>query len=189
MKYRAVVIGASAGGIHAIRAIIMALPSNFHLPVIIVQHISPLSDNYWITLMDSLGALTVKEADEKEKIKKGTIYITPPNYHLLIERDETFSLSIDPKVNYARPSIDVLFESAADVYKDRLVGVILTGANRDGANGLRRIKEYGGLAIVQDPATAESASMPAAAIAATQVDYILPLEEIIDVLITLDQFP
>ena len=189
MKYRAVVIGASAGGIHAIKAIIMALPSNFHLPVIIVQHISPLSDNYWITLMDSLSALTVKEADEKEKIRKGTIYITPPNYHLLIERDETFSLSIDPKVNYARPSIDVLFESAADVYKDQLIGVILTGANSDGANGLRRIKEYGGLAIVQDPATAESASMPAAAIAATQVDYILPLEEITDILITLDQSP
>lgn len=187
MKYRAVVIGASAGGIHAIKAIIMALPGNFHLPIIIVQHISPLSDNYWITLMDSLSALTVKEADEKEKIRKGTIYITPPNYHLLIERDETFSLSIDPKVNYARPSIDVLFESAADVYKDHLIGVILTGANSDGANGLRRIKEYGGLAIVQDPATAESASMPAAAIAATQVDYILPLEEIVDVLITLDQ--
>lgn len=187
MKYRAVVIGASAGGIHAIKAIIMALPGNFHLPIIIVQHISPLSDNYWITLMDSLSALTVKEADEKEKIRKGTIYITPPNYHLLIERDETFSLSIDPKVNYARPSIDVLFESAADVYKDQLIGVILTGANSDGANGLRRIKEYGGLAIVQDPATAESASMPTAAIAATQVDYILPLEEIIDILITLDQ--
>lgn len=187
MKYRAVVIGASAGGIHAIKAIIMALPGNFQLPVIIVQHISPLSDSYWITLMDSLSALTVKEADEKEKIRNGSIYITPPNYHLLIERDETFSLTIDPKVNYARPSIDVLFESAADVYGDQLIGVVLTGSNSDGANGLRRIKEHGGLAMVQDPATAESASMPAAAIAATQIDYILPLEEIIDMLITIDR--
>jgi two-component system chemotaxis response regulator CheB len=185
MRYRAVVIGASAGGIHAIKAIITALPRDFQLPVVIVQHLSPISDNYWITLMDGMSLLTVKEADEKEKIRKGTIYIAPPNYHLLIERDETFSLSVDPKVNYARPSIDVLFESAADAYTTQLIGVVLTGANNDGALGLRRIKEQGGLAIVQDPRTAESSSMPEAAIAATPVDYILPLEEIIQLLATI----
>lgn len=189
MKYRAVVIGASAGGIHAIKAIIMALPGNFRLPVIIVQHLSPFSDSYWITMMNGMSQLVVKEADEKEKIVKGNIYIAPPNYHLLIERDETFSLTVDPKVNYARPSIDVLFESAADAYGNQLIGVILTGANSDGANGLRRIKECGGLTMAQDPDTAESATMPASAIAASRVDYILPLEEIIQLLITMTDNP
>ena len=112
---------------------------------------------------------------DKEAIKPANVYFAPPNYHLLINDDKTFSLSIDDKVNYARPSIDVLFESAVDVYAPWLVGVILTGANNDGAQGLRLIKERGGLAIVQDPQTAESAYMPKAALEATQVDYVLPL--------------
>ena len=109
---------------------------------------------------------------------KNKIYIAPPNYHLLVEADRTFSLSIDEPVNYARPSIDVLFETAADVYKTNLIGVILTGANTDGSHGLKRIKETGGLSVVQDPSTAEADTMPRAAIAAVDVDYVLPLEEI-----------
>ncbi len=113
-----------------------------------------------------------------EHLLKNKIYIAPPNYHLLVEADRTFSLSIDEPVNYARPSINVLFETAADVYKTNLVGVILTGANADGSHGLKRIKETGGLSVVQDPSTAEADTMPKAAIAAVDVDYVLPLEEI-----------
>ncbi len=187
MIYRAIVIGASAGGLHAIKTIVSALPSGFRLPIAIVQHLSPLTDNYWISMVDKLSAIAVKEADEKEKLEAGTVYIAPANYHLLVERDETLSLSIDPKVNYARPAIDTLFESAADVFRQQLVGVVLTGSNSDGALGLRRIKECGGLAVVQEPGTAEAGYMPEAAIAATQVDYILPLEKIASLFISIHQ--
>ena len=120
----------------------------------------------------------VKQADEKEKIVPAMIYIAPPNYHLLVEDDRTFSLSVDELVNFSRPSIDVLFESAADAYGKRLIGIILTGANSDGSNGLKKIKECGGMAIVQDPESSEADTMPRAAIKATKVDYVLPLEEI-----------
>ena len=139
------------------------------------------SDNSWISLLH--GSLKIKEADEKEKIEPGTIYISPANYHLMVGNDKCFELSIDERVNFARPSIDVLFESAAGVYKDALIGIVLTGSNNDGANGLKKIKDNGGLAIAQDPDTADAGYMPAAAIAATQVDYILPLNEIMDLLI------
>lgn len=178
MSYRAIVMGASAGGLNAIMTIVSALPADFKLPIVVVQHLSPISDSYWISHIDRASAVTVKEADEKEKIEGGVVYVAPPNYHLMIERNETLSLSVDVKVNYARPSIDVLFESAADAYKDQLIGVVLTGSNSDGAAGLRRIKSYGGLAVAQQPDTAESSFMPAAAIEATEVDYILTLSEI-----------
>ncbi len=185
--YSAIVMGASAGGLGAIKTIVSVLPADFRFPIAIVQHLSPLTDNYWITIVDRGSALTVKEADEKEPIRSGMVYIAPPNYHLLVERDETLSLSIDQKVNYARPAIDPLFESAAEVYQERLIGIVLTGSNSDGALGLRRIKEYGGLAIVQTPDTAESSYMPMAAIAAADVDYILPLDEIASLLISIHQ--
>jgi len=186
MYYEAIVIGTSSGGINALKFLFSALPIDFSIPIIIVQHISPRSDNQWIKLLNINSKLYLKEADEKEKIEHGKVYIAPPNYHLLIERDKTFSLTIDERVNYARPSIDVLFESAAEAYKNKLIGVILTGSNNDGTNGLKRIKEYGGLTIVQDPATAESSYMPASAIAVVQMDYILTLENIIKLLIKID---
>jgi two-component system chemotaxis response regulator CheB len=163
------------------------LPKEFNTPIIIVQHIGSQSENLWISLLNDKSNLYIKEADEKESIEQGKVYIAPSNYHLLIERDKTFSLTIDERVNYARPSIDVLFESAAEAYKSKLIGVILTGSNNDGTNGLKRIKEYGGLTIVQDPANAESAYMPASAIAAIQPDYILSLEDIIKLLIKTDK--
>lgn len=177
-RYEAVVVGVSAGGIHALKTLFSALPKNFALPIVVVQHLPAISDNTWITLLDNVSKVNIKEADEKELIENGTVYIAPSNYHLMIEKDHTLSLSIDEKVNYARPSIDVLFDSAADVYRGRLIGMILTGSSNDGARGLKKIKEAGGLAIVQDPSTAEASYMPAAAIAATQADYILPLEKI-----------
>ncbi len=196
MRYEAIVIGVSSGGMNALKFIFSTLPADFSIPIIIVQHMSARSDNEWIKLLNEKSNLTVKQADEKEKIacpteqlfgrETGNIYIAPANYHLLIEKDKTFSLTIDEHVNFARPSIDVLFESAADAYKNKLIGVILTGSNNDGAKGIKRIKEYGGLAIIQDPETAESPTMPASAIAVIKPDYILSLEKIIELLIKID---
>jgi len=163
------------------------LPKDFSIPIIIVQHISPRSEGYWIKLLNDCCKLEIKEADEKERVESGKIYIAPPNYHLLIEKNKTFSLTVDERVNFARPSIDVLFESAAEAYRNKLIGVVLTGSNSDGSNGLKRIKDYGGLTIVQHPETAESAYMPASAITATEPDYILDLEDIIELLIKIDK--
>lgn len=178
MQYKAIVIGASAGGMEAIRSILINLPLKFEVPIVIVQHLSPNSNGYLIEYLNKECKLTVKEAEDKEKIVPGYVYIAPPNYHVLIENDTTLSLSVEEKVNYARPSIDVLFETAADAYGSELIGIILTGANNDGSKGLRKIKERGGLAIVQDPDTAEINSMPKAAIQLTDVDYILSIDEI-----------
>lgn len=177
-RYDAVVIGSSAGGLNALRTIINGLDNHFNLPVVIVQHISPDSENYLIQILNDLNKLTVKEADEKERPKRGTAYLAPPNYHLLIESNHSFTLTIDERVNYARPSIDVLFDTAAEAWRDGLIGVILTGANNDGSKGLMKIKDYGGVTIVQDPATAEVDSMPRAAIRASNPDHILPLDRI-----------
>ncbi|MFV5701281.1 chemotaxis protein CheB [Flavobacterium sp. XS2P12] len=187
MQYEAIVIGVSSGGMNALKIISSALPVNFSTPIIIVQHLSAHSDSHWIKLLNEKSLLDVKEADEKEKIVKGTIYIAPPNYHLLIEKDKTFSLTIDERVSFARPSIDVLFESAAEAYKNKLIGIVLTGSNHDGTKGIKRIKECGGLAIIQDPKTAESAYMPKSAIDAIEPDYILSLENIVELLIKIDQ--
>lgn len=176
--YEAVVLGVSAGGIEALSTILPILSQDFALPVIIVQHLHPHSDNFLTIHLNSQCQIPVKEADEKEAITAGMIYIAPPNYHLLIEDNRTFSLSTSAKVNYARPSIDVLFETAAEVYRERLIGIVLTGANNDGSQGLKKIKEFGGLVIVQEPSTAETASMPEAALKITDVDYVLSLQEI-----------
>jgi two-component system chemotaxis response regulator CheB len=177
LKYKAIVIGTSAGGPAALVELLPVFPPNYALPVIIVQHVHPAQVHFAARYAQRCK-LKVKEADEKEAICPGRVYFAPPNYHLLIEDDQTFSLSVDDKVNYSRPAIDVLFESAADVYGSRLIGVILTGANDDGARGLRRIKQRGGLAVAQDPATAQAAAMPRAAIELAQVDYVLPLADI-----------
>lgn len=185
MKYRAIVIGASAGGMDAIKSILMPLQEGFSVPILIVQHLSPHSDGYMAKYLNELCKINVKEADEKEKILPGNAYIAPANYHLLIEKDETLSLTVDPKVNYSRPSIDILFESAAEVYENKLIGIILTGGNGDGSKGLKMIKEFGGLTIVQDPSTAEADFMPRAAIKVSEVDYILSLNKISNKLINL----
>lgn len=186
MKYKAIVIGVSSGGLNILKILLPALPADFCLPIIIVQHVGAHSKNYWIDLLNGMCKLTIKEADEKEIITKGNVYIAPANYHLLVEKDHTLSLSTEQKVNFARPSIDVLFESAAEAYKDKLIGIILTGSNNDGANGLKKVKEGGGLTIVQDPHTAESSYMPASAIAAISPDYILSIEKMINLLIGLN---
>jgi two-component system chemotaxis response regulator CheB len=176
--YEAIVIGASAGGIKALQKLLSSLYPDFQLPIIIVQHLHAFSENFIVEYLDEHTDLKIKEAEEKEIIEPGTVYIAPPNYHLLIENDRSFSLSTDEKVNHARPSIDVLFETAADTYDSHLIGVILTGANSDGSHGLNVIHQKGGLTIVQDPHTAAVDSMPKAAIALTRVDYVQPLWEI-----------
>ncbi len=186
MQYQAIVIGVSSGGMNAMKYIFSALPAAFSTPIIIVQHLSVHSDSNWIKLLNDRSNVFIKEADEKEEIKNGTVYIAPPNYHLLIEKDRTFSLTIEERVNFARPAIDVLFETAAEAYHKQLIGIVLTGSSSDGTLGLKKIKQYGGLTIAQDPKTAESSFMPASAIAATEVDHILPLNEIIDLLIKIN---
>ncbi|MFH2050186.1 MAG: chemotaxis protein CheB [bacterium] len=176
--YSAIVIGVSAGGMNALKTILSVLPANFSLPIIIVQHMAADSDSYLISYLNERSSVKVKMAEIREEIKGNTVYIAPPAYHLLIEDDYTFSFTADPYVNYARPSIDVLFETAASAYGSQLVGIILTGANSDGSKGLKDIKDYGGLTLVQDPKTAESDCMPLSAINTVDVDYILNLDEI-----------
>jgi two-component system chemotaxis response regulator CheB len=184
-QFAAVVIGSSAGGIKALSTVLESLPQSFPLPIIIVQHLHPNSNGYLVHILSAKCALTVKQAEEKEQIQGGVVYLAPPNYHLLLEEDRTFSLSLEERVNFSRPSIDVLFESAVYAYRHQLIGIILTGANSDGSLGLKKIKQIGGYAIVQDPDTAEAEAMPRSAIKVTSVDKILPLEEIGDFLLHL----
>jgi two-component system chemotaxis response regulator CheB len=186
-RYDIVVIGVSSGGMAALSTILPMLSQDFTLPVIIVQHQHPHADDFLVRYLNEKCRIPVKHAEEKELIEPATIYLASPNYHLLIEQDRTFSFSIAARVNYARPSIDVLFETAADTFGANTIGIILTGANNDGSYGLKMIHECGGLTIVQDPATAEATEMPRAAIEATEVDYILPLAEIGHMLNTLEK--
>jgi len=136
------------------------------------------SSDYLSSFLDKNCQLKVKEAEDKEEILMGTVYIAPSAYHLVIEDDRTFSLTLFERVRYSRPSVDVLFESAAEVYRERLIGIILTGGNDDGSHGLKKVKECSGFALVEDPRTAEVSVMPRAALAATEVDAVLPLERI-----------
>ncbi|MDX6512055.1 MAG: two-component system, chemotaxis family, protein-glutamate methylesterase/glutaminase [Gaiellaceae bacterium] len=179
MSYELAVIGASWGGLNALETVLPALPlRELDLAVAVAQHRSIDSqDGALGELLSRASGLAVQDADDKEPIVGGRIYLAPPDYHLLVEPG-SFALSVDERVQYARPSVDVLFESAADAYGTRLIGIILTGANADGAEGLRRIKQRGGVAIVQAPESAERPEMPSAALAATDVDAVLPLEEI-----------
>ena len=185
MRHEAIVIGASVGGWEALKTLLSALPASFPSPIAIVQHIGERSESFMAELLNQVSRIAVKEAEDKESLSSGTAYLAPPGYHLLIEPDRSFSLSVDERVNHARPSIDVLFESAAEVFGGTLIGIILTGANADGARGLETIKEYGGLAIVQNPEEAENPTMPKAALTATEVDYIVSLEQLTTILFQL----
>ena len=182
-------IGVSMGGLRALEAILGALPADFALPLLIVQHVDRDAGGGLAYLLDQRCALRVKEADDQDEIAPATAYLAPANYHLLVENRERLALSVDPHVSFARPSIDVLFESAADVFGPHLIGVVLTGANFDGSEGLKRVKERGGLAIVQEPAEAEASQMPLAALAATEVDHVVPLDSIAPLLAQLAGTP
>ena len=172
-----IVIGCSLGGMQALETILCSLPANFETPIAIAQHRHKKSSGRLPDHYRHSCKVRTMDADDKQWIEPSTVYFAPADYHLLVEKGE-FNLSVDEQVQYARPSIDVLFESAADAYGKSLIGVILTGANNDGAAGVKRIKKQGGFVIAQDPATAEAPQMPSAAIATGAVDQILPLEEV-----------
>lgn len=176
--YELIAIGCSMGGMAALEAIFSALPADFPVPIVVVQHRYRTSGEALPSFLRRHSKLNVVDATDKQWIRRGNVYLAPANYHLLVDRGGELSLSVDAAVAYSRPSVDVLFESAADAYMGGLVGVVLTGANADGARGAARIKQRGGFVIVQDPATAESPAMPQAAITAARVDRILPLNRI-----------
>lgn len=176
--YKALVIGTSYGGLEALKTILPGLQKGFPLPVIIVLHVGDHSNDTFIKHLNEECQLPVKEAESNELINPGTIYFAPPNYHLFVEDNYIFSLSADKKFNFSRPSIDILFESAAWVYSKSLIGIIMTGANSDGANGLKIIKDLGGTTIVQDPCSAIASIMPRAALKIAKPDFILKLENI-----------
>lgn len=178
MSYELVTIGASWGGLHAIETVLTGLPNGFPIPIAIAQHRAVDSGSGALSRMLSVrSGLKVREAGDKDPIEPGSVYLAPPDYHLLVEPDG-FALSVEGMVQYSRPSIDVLFDSAADIYGPGLIGVILTGANSDGAYGLSRVRRRGGVTIVQDPDTAEKRDMPEAAIATGAADEVLPLDRI-----------
>jgi two-component system chemotaxis response regulator CheB len=176
--YELVVVGASWGGLNAIGSVLDGLGEACGAPVVVVQHRMAPNAELLSPLLQRRSQLPVRDVEDKDALTPGVVHVAPPDYHTLVEADGTLALSTDELINYARPSIDVLFRSAADAYRERCIGVVLTGANDDGAEGLARIKELGGVAIVQEPETAERREMPAAAIAATHADVVLPLEEI-----------
>jgi two-component system chemotaxis response regulator CheB len=178
VSYELVAIGASWGGLHALETVLGGLPDDFRIPIAVAQHRAADSGRGALTRMLSLrSGLDVVEAGDKDPIEAGRVYLAPPDYHLLVEPDG-FALSIDELVQHSRPSIDVLFESAADTFGERAIAVILTGANADGACGVQRVKRRGGVTIVQDPQTAAKRTMPDAAIATGAVDHVAPLERI-----------
>ena len=177
-RIQAVVIGASAGAVGALMQILPTLPGDYPLPVVIVVHVPPTASITLASVFTAHCAIQTKEAEDKEPIRAGVVYFAPPNYHLLVEPDFRLSLSSDDPVFFSRPSIDVLFESAADAYGDSLAGIVLTGANSDGAKGLRAVVDAGGLAFVQTPTSAEAAAMPQAALDACPAARALSLSEI-----------
>ena len=180
-----VVMGASWGGLEVLQAILRALPADLGAAVVVAQHRS--AESHPTAFRDLLGAttrLTVCEADDKDRLEAGTVYIAPPDYHLMVD-DSSLALTTDAPEHFARPSINVLFESAAESYREHCIGVVLTGANDDGATGLARIVELGGRAIVQDPATATRAEMPAAALAAVPSARVAPVPELPSVIVEL----
>jgi two-component system, chemotaxis family, protein-glutamate methylesterase/glutaminase len=174
----AVVIGASAGALEALSVILPALPAQFRLPVIVVVHVPPDKPSVLAELLQAKCRIAVQDAEDKEPISAGTVYFAPPDYHLLVEAEKSLSLSTDEPVLHSRPSIDVLFESAADAYGSALIAIILTGANHDGAKGMKAVVECGGVAVVQSPKEAFAPAMPEAAITSCPNARVLSLSAI-----------
>ena len=176
------VTGSSAGGLDALKIILKAVPKTFPCPIIVVQHFPIDTKTLLSKIFGPVCELRVAEAIDKEALESGSVYIAPPGYHLLIEEWRALALSVDERINWSRPSIDVLFESAAKVYREKLIGILLSGANEDGALGLKAISDRGGFTIVQDPDTAESKVMPLAGIREASVNLVLSLPKIASVL-------
>ena len=174
----AVAVGASAGALEALKVVLGGLPADYPLPILVVVHLPPTGKSLLARLLQDVCRVEVREAEDKEPIRPSTVYLAPPDYHLLVEPDRRLSLSGEEAVRFSRPSIDVLFETASEAYGAGLVGVVLTGANDDGSRGLRAICERGGGALVQRPETALASAMPSAALAACPGASALSLEEI-----------
>jgi two-component system chemotaxis response regulator CheB len=183
----AVIIGGSAGGLEAMLRIFSDLPGGYRLPLIALLHLPDNSDSRLAEVFAARLAIPVEEAFDKARIVPGTLYVAPGGYHLLVEQDFSLALSCEAPVHYSRPSIDVLMESAADAWGERLAGILLTGANDDGAEGLARIGERGGLTVVQDPAEAAIPTMPRAAIQRRAPDLVLTLDQVRALLIELNR--
>lgn len=181
----AIVVGASAGGLQTMMNLFSKLPADLPVPILVVQHTRPDDESLLAELIGRETSLKVIEAEDKIEIKPGYIYIAPPNYHLLVEDKNTIALSTEERVNYSRPSIDLLFESAVRVYLANLIGIILTGANNDGSRGISLIADAGGITIAQSPESAEFKVMPQAAIATGNVKFILNIEEMAKFIIEL----
>jgi two-component system, chemotaxis family, protein-glutamate methylesterase/glutaminase len=175
---RVIVIGASAGGLHILTQILSSLQTDYPYPIIVIQHRANDREMTLEHVLQHKCRLRVKQADEKEQLTAGVAFIAPPGYHLLIEQNYTFSLAADSPVKFSIPSIDVTFESAAEVIGDRLIGILLTGASNDGAAGIRAIKSHNGITIVQSPAEAEYPLMPQSAIATGAVDFVWKTNDI-----------
>lgn len=181
----AIVIGASAGGVQALLELLPRLPADFAWPVLVVLHVPADRSNFMAPLFASKCRMEVKEADDKESLRAGCIYFAPSDYHLLVETNGDLALSTEEAVNYSRPSIDVLFESAADTFGASLTAILLTGANDDGASGLRKVADAGGRVIIEDPATAYVSVMPEAGLKLCPDAYVASVQGIADYLLEL----
>jgi two-component system chemotaxis response regulator CheB len=175
---RAIAIGCSAGGLSALEVVLGGLDPSIPTAILVCCHTGSSDVQILCEVLARHTQLPVVEAAERETPRSGTVHVAPSGYHLLVEHDERFSLSVDPKVNFSRPSIDVLFASAAEAYRESLIGIVMTGANQDGARGLADIRRCGGLSIVQDPADAEVRTMPQAALDTAGADHCIPLTAI-----------
>lgn len=184
-----VVVGASAGGVEALLAIFALLPATCRVPIVTVLHLPDDGISQLAEIFARRSRLVCKEVADKEPLKAGVLYFAAPGYHVSIEQDRSLSLSREEPVHFSRPSIDFLFESAADVYGARLAAVLLTGANYDGARGMLRVKEQGGFTVVQDPQQAQVRTMPEAALALHTPNCILPLNDIAQLLVELERTP
>jgi two-component system, chemotaxis family, protein-glutamate methylesterase/glutaminase len=188
-RWRLVVIGTSLGGLTALPTILRALPAGFRCPVVVVQHRAIDVDDVSLLAALQRGCpLELREVEDKDPLRPGRVYLAPADYHVLVEGDH-LTLSTEARVLHARPSIDVLFESAADAHGERVIGVVLTGASRDGVSGSQEIKRRGGFVVVQDPATAEAKLMPASVLSAVAVDRVLRLDQIAQCLVLHSAMP
>jgi two-component system chemotaxis response regulator CheB len=186
-SYKAVVIGGSAGSFQGMVKILAQLPKGFPLPIVMCLHRLKHVRNGFVEALSIKSVVQVTEPHDKESIKKGGVYLAPANYHMSIELGNYFALSTEEMVNNSRPSIDITLNTCAFVFKDRLIGILLSGANRDGAAGMKTIHEKGGLTIVQEPSECMIDTMPRAALAATKIDYVLKVDQIVEFLKELDK--
>lgn len=186
-QYKAIVIGGSAGSFQGITKILASLPEDFTLPIIMCLHRLKHVRNGFVEALSIKSTKPVTEPVDKESIKRGHVYLAPSNYHLSVELGNSFSLSTEEMINNSRPAIDVTLETSAYAYRHKLIGILLSGANRDGAWGMKKIKDYGGLTITQDPQECMIDTMPTAAQELSEIDYTLKVDQIIELLVELNK--